>query len=250
MPFMVPWSCCSTVCGPSGPCANGSRVAAPSAPIHVAKNVDALSARGDLAAASTRTPRAAAAGWGPSPGDPGQLGEGSLVGSLSARARTPVRGAGSPPKGQAEPLSPEAKSRERQRLRELVQEFASEALQGRSCTLLEFSEQPRKEKGRYELHESGQRLILCSDQKSISHSWLLSSIHDVYRAEESSFVERQLQNANSVSLSKDEITCAVLLCTAAMKHPLLLIEDSPERREKLFIGLRVLRMVGSGPSDG
>lgn len=144
---------------------------------------------------------------------------------------------------------------ERTRLFRVVSHFVREATLGRKCSVLVldnygFSVGSPVE-AQYKLQDEMQRLALHG--KAASHldwqllgSWPLRATLGAHRAEESALV----QNARAEGLlhfSEEELRRGAVLelrggTSVALHSPMLLVEASPEHRDRLVAGLRVLRL--------
>lgn len=172
---------------------------------------------------------------------------------------TPGRRSTTPPA-----RDPAAKAVERARLRKLVNDFSKEAAAGRPCLIIVMdgnmvgSFGPRRE-ARYILSEEVDRLSLDwkiqvggdADEVAIDTEWQpigmwpLEAILGTHRAEESALVQ-SCQRELSRLVSREELSRAAILefsgGGSAARKPLLLIEETPEHRERFVSGMQILRL--------
>jgi len=187
------------------------------------------------------------AGWTPR----AALGSGMEVPQdlfIDALAATPRRPA-TPPNTSRQSSN---KATEQARLYDLVTEFAREATAGYSCTILELDafgrEASAPRRAHYSLRGEGDQLVLQAEDPAGGKqlgAWPLRATLGAYRAEESALVRNSWRELTG-HFSEEELACAAVLelrgGTSSVGMPLLLIEASPERRDRLVVGLRVLRL--------
>jgi len=160
---------------------------------------------------------------------------------------------------------PAAKAVERARLRKLVNDFSQEASAGRPCFIIVLdgnvvgSFGPRRE-ARYILSTEVDRLSLdwktqvCSENNTEVDAdaewepigmWPLEAVLGTHRAEESALVQSR-QRELSRLVSREELSRAAVLEFSggglAARKPLLLIEETPEHRERFVSGMQILRL--------
>jgi hypothetical protein len=170
---------------------------------------------------------------------------------------------------------PAAKATERTRLRQLVQEFMQEAATGRPCIVVSLdSRQFERSNGdignlrreaRYNLSEEVERFTLlgrASQQRKVDEipndpvsdtneewetlgEWPFEAVLGTHRAEESALVRSHQHDLNRI-VTREEMGRAAVLefggGAFAGCVPLLVIEESPDHREKFVSGMQILRL--------
>jgi len=149
---------------------------------------------------------------------------------------------------------PAAKASERSRLRRLVSEFVQEAACGRPCSVIALDDASSsvgvRRDARYGLCDEVERLVLHRKADTDGAweclgAWPLQAVLGAHRAEESALV-RSFSQELSCQLTGEELRRSAILdfggACAVRSQPLLLIEESPEHRDRLVSGVQILRL--------
>lgn len=153
-----------------------------------------------------------------------------------------------------------ARAKERARLGRLVTQFMQEAGFGRTCSVIALDDTLSlagvKRDARYKLSDGADSLVLQvkaegndaaggSPEWEPMGVWPLRTVLGAHRAEESALVQSCLPELSSL-LSKGELGLSAVLefggGACAGRSPLLLVEESPEHRERFVSGLQILRL--------
>lgn len=162
---------------------------------------------------------------------------------------------------------PAAKAQERARLRQLVNQFTTEAASGRPCTVIVLDTDTTNGNGvmrkdaRYTLGDEVDRFMLLSrarpqsrDPEVVNNAepewetlgqWPLEAVLGTHRAEESALVASRQRELNEL-VSKEELGRAAVIefggGAFAGCVPLLLIEETRDHCERLVSSMQILRL--------
>lgn len=165
-----------------------------------------------------------------------------------------------------------SKAGEADRLRRLVSEFLAEADRTRTCGLyllgnaggvLDGNGGPasavktiKRKEATYQLLDQSEKLLIRvkvsdGDWKNVGE-WPVCSLLGVHRAEDSAVVDRFRRDHTAIVLTAEELRKGVLLefggraCTSPYSCPMLILEESSERRERLVSAMQILRLYYQG----